>query len=205
MEEGQVLMDATNETLAYYDAHARAFAESTADVDMSGARERFTRCLGRGATILDLGCGSGRDARRFAEAGFVVTATDGSPRLCEVARQLTGIEVRCERFLDLADTDAYDGIWACSSILHLPKRDLAVMFAKMCRALTDEGVIYTSFKYGTSEGMRAGRYFTDFTETTFADFMEGVSGLRLQEFWVSEDVRPERSDERWLNVLLRKR
>lgn len=198
-------MDAMMETLAYYDAHARTFAEQTIDVDMSEAQGRFMSRLRPGAAILDLGCGSGRDARRFADAGFVVTATDGSPELCEVARRLTGIDVRCERFLDLSDRDAFDGIWACSSILHLSRADLAIMFEKMARALRDGGVVYTSFKYGTFEGMRQGRHFTDFTEQSFADFLGKTGGLALEDWWVSEDARPERRGERWLNVLLQRR
>lgn len=160
-----------NPTLAYYAAHAAEFAASTANVEFSAVRRRFTSLLAPGASILDLGCGSGRDTLAFLDAGFDVTATDGSPELCRYAQELTGVPVRNELFQDLADVDAYNGIWACSSILHLPKDQLADVLARMVRALHPCGIVYTSFKHGDFEGVRNGRHFTDFTEPTLRKFL----------------------------------
>lgn len=112
------------QTLAYYAANADEFAAGTADVDFSATQQRFASLLPPNARVLDLGCGSGRDARWFLEAGFEVTATDGSPELAAIAQQVAGIPVRVELFGDLSDASAYDGVWACSSILHLPKDEL---------------------------------------------------------------------------------
>lgn len=75
---------------------------------------------------------------------------------------------------------------------------------KMKAALKKQGVIYTSFKYGTFTGERDGRYFTDMTEETFADFMSDIDGLQMEEQWISFDARPGRGEERWLNIILRK-
>lgn len=75
---------------------------------------------------------------------------------------------------------------------------------KMKKSLKKQGLIYTSFKYGDYEGMRKGRYFTDFTEDLFADFMKDISGLAIEKTWTTVDVRVGRGDERWLNILLRK-
>jgi len=191
-------------TIGYYNRNADAFAASTANVEFSAMQERFAARLAPGASVLDFGCGSGRDAKSFLERGFRVTATDGSPEMCGIASRLTGLEVRNELFGDLADVAAYDGIWACSSILHLPKAELADVFPKMLAALKPGGVIYTSFKYGTFEGWRNGRYFTDFTEASFRDFANAVGGFEVAEQWVSSDVRPGRGDEKWLNLLLAK-
>ena len=155
-------------------------------------------------SILDFGCGSGRDSKFFLQEGFDVTVTDGSAVLCRLARELTGLPVRHELFQDLAETNSYDGIWACSSILHLPKAELAGVLAKMVAALKPGGIIYISFKYGDFEGTRNGRYFTDFTEEGFRSFMQPIEGIRIEDWWVSADVRPGRGDEWWLNLLLRK-
>ena len=195
---------ATEHTLAYYDENATAFASSTANVEFSETQRRFEELLSPGARILDFGCGSGRDAKHFLDAGFDVTATDGSAELCRLADQRIGRPVRHELFQDLAETDAYDGIWACSSILHLPKAELANVFGKMLAALKPGGIIYTSFKLGTFEGMRNGRHFTDFTEATFREFLAGIPGLRIQQAWTTRDVRPGRENEQWLNLLLAK-
>ena len=83
--------------------------------------------------------------------------------LCSIAGRNTGIEVKNMLFQELAEIQRYDGIWACSSILHLPVHELADVMGKMVTALNDHGIIYTSFKYGTFEGERNGIYFTDMT------------------------------------------
>ena len=196
--------EAADETLAYYAANAEAFASSTVSVEFTAMQERFVELLEPGARVLDLGCGSGRDAKRFAEAGFAVDAVDGSPELCRIAAEFTGLPVRCMRFEELSAVAEYDGIWACSSILHVPSVQLPALLAKMAAALKDGGVIYTSFKYGEGEGMRHGRYFSDFTEDSFASLLEQVPALREEDHWVSSDVRPGRGDEKWLNLILRK-
>jgi SAM-dependent methyltransferase len=198
--------DATNITLTYYDSNARAFADSTRDVEFSAMRERFTSLLNPGAAILDLGCGSGRDTKAFLGAGFDVTATDGSPELCRYAAELTGIPVRNKLFQDLADVGAYDGVWACSSIPRLPKDQLADVLRRISRALRPRGVAYASFKRGGFEGVRNGRHFTDFSEPAFREFVATtVPTLAIEQLWTTTDVRPGREDERWLNVILRKR
>ena len=74
-------------------------------------------------------------------------------------------------FEELNDQNIYDGIWACASILHLSKNDLFLVFHKMNKALKENGIIYTSFKYGEFEGERNGRYFTDFTEDSLKEFI----------------------------------
>lgn len=75
---------------------------------------------------------------------------------------------------------------------------------KMRNALKEQGIIYTSFKYGTYEGMRYGRYFINFVENSFVDFIRDIPGLNLEKIWITEDVRVGRGNERWLNILLRK-
>lgn len=192
-------------TLAYYSANANRFASSTVDVEFSSMQARFTSLLSPGASILDFGCGSGRDAKAFADAGFTVTAIDGCPELCALASELSGLEVRCQLFEDFDEVDTYDGIWACSSILHLPKSQLLEVMGNLTRGLKGRGVLYTSFKHGEFEGMRNGRHFTDFTAETFCDFMQGIPGLSIEDEWITSDVRPGRGDEKWLNLILRKR
>ena len=193
-----------NQTLRYYNEHANEFVDGTVSVDFEQVQDRFIKKLEPGACILDFGCGSGRDSKYFLDRGFMVDATDGSKELCRSATAYTGIPVRQMLFQDLDEREKYDGIWACSSILHLSKKELAPVFEKMVRALKEQGVIYTSFKYGTFEGMRNGRFFTDFTLESFKKFMEGIQGLEMEEYWITGDVRPGREEEKWLNLVLRK-
>lgn len=193
-----------NNTINYYNQNAENFIANTQNADMHPTQERFLRLLDVNTSILDFGCGSGRDAKYFLEKGYQVTATDGSAELCRLASEFTGIKVKEMLFDELDARNQYAGIWACSSILHLPKKELLPVIQKMCEALKDNGIIYTSFKYGDFEGERNGRYFTDFTEKTFREFIEKIPKLTIEEHWITSDVRPGRGEEKWLNLLLRK-
>ncbi|MCB6346690.1 class I SAM-dependent methyltransferase [Enterocloster lavalensis] len=194
-----------DDTLQYYDQHAKAYVDSTRDVEFSQTQERFLQYLEPGAWILDFGCGSGRDTKYFRNRGFQVEAVDGSAEFVRIASEYTGINVRRMLFQDLDEVECYDGIWACSSILHLPCAELEVVLGKMARALRRRGIVYTSFKYGTEEGERSGRYFTNMTEAKMAGLLERIPVYDVEEMWVTFDVRPGRGDERWLNMILRKR
>jgi SAM-dependent methyltransferase len=193
-----------DETLNYYNKNAENFINGTVAVDFEKTQIKFLERLPRGAYILDFGCGSGRDTKYFLEHGYKVDAIDGSDELVRYASEYTGIEVKKMLFGELAATNCYDGIWACSSILHLPKAELRDVLIKMSRALKDNGFIYTSFKYSEFAGMRNGRYFTDFTLESFTDFIKDVPPLDILEYWISGDVRQGREDEKWLNLILHK-
>ena len=193
-----------DKTIEYYNQNADMFAQGTRLVDFTVVQERFRKMLPVGSRILDFGCGSGRDTKYFLEKGYQVAATDGSAELCRLAGSFTGIKVKEMLFQELDEIGVYDGIWACSSILHLPKQELLPVIRKMCDALKDNGVIYTSFKYGDFEGERNGRYFTDFTEDTFDKFIKVIQELTIEEEWITSDVRPGRGEEKWLNLILRK-
>lgn len=197
--------DYIEKTIFYYEENAKNFIKNTADVNFVATQLSFLSKLKKGASILDFGCGSGRDTKYFLEQGYQVTAIDGSIELCKAAGQYTGIPVKHMLFQELSESERYDGIWACSSILHLPLPELEDVFQRMAAALKEYGVLYTSFKYGTYEGERNGRYFTDMTEDKFSDFLQNIKELEIEEQWVSSDVRPGRGDEKWLNIILRKK
>lgn len=192
-----------NETLDYYDKNAESYASGTADIEFSEIQELFLSELKDGAAILDFGCGSGRDTKYFLQKGYQVTALDGSAELCGIAEEKCGISVMQMDFNDFDEQDKYDGIWACSSILHLPKQELKNVLPHMEEALHNNGIIYTSFKYGDFSGMRNGRFFTNFTEDTFMAFISEVEQLVVEKLWITSDVRPGRQDEKWLNMILR--
>lgn len=192
-------------TLNYYNQNAAQFIKNTVSVEFAATQTRFLSRLPAAARILDFGCGSGRDTKAFLEQGYQVDAIDGSTELCKLASEYTGIQVHHMYFQDLSAISEYDGIWACSSILHLTREELSEVMRKMIMALKPSGIIYTSFKYGTFEGERNGRYFTDMTEETFADFINAMKELQIEEEWISSDARPERNEEKWLNLILRKK
>lgn len=192
-------------TINYYNTNAKQFVETTVFVEFHNMQQPFLDKLPPASTILDFGCGSGRDTKYFIEQGHNVDAIDGSVELCKLASAYTGVEVKHMYFHELSEVEKYDGIWACSSILHLPITELEDVMRKMEIALKDNGIIYTSFKYGTFSGERNGRFFTDMTEETFVELLEKIPALIVEEQWITSDVRPGRGEEKWLNILLRKR
>ena len=194
----------SNRTIDYYNENAKDFVQGTISVDFTKVQHKFIDKLEKGDYILDFGCGSGRDTKYFIDNGFKVDAIDGSEELCKLASDYTGIKVKYMYFQQLSDIDKYNGIWACSSILHLKYEELVRVIEKMNLALKQNGIIYTSFKYGDFEGERNGRYFTDMTEISFKKLIENIKDLEIEEYWITSDVRPGRGEEKWLNLILRK-
>lgn len=192
------------DVIEYYNKYATIFVKETQNVDFHVTQTFYQNKLIVGARILDFGCGSGRDTKYFLSQGYQVDALDGSEEMCRLASAYTKIPVCHMLFQELSAENIYDGIWACSSILHLPYGELGDVLLKMSRALKENGIVYTSFKYGTFEGERNGRYFTDMTEEKMEKLLHETSVFRTEEQWISTDVRPGRGEEKWLNIILRK-
>ena len=192
-------------TIEYYNENVDKFVNDTQDVVFCATQDLFLSYLNEGDSILDFGCGSGRDTKYFLSKGYKVDATDGSEEICKVASDYTGINVKCLLFNELDEIDKYDGIWACASILHLDRDDLIDVFHRIARALKDNGILYTSFKYSEFEGMRNGRYFTDFTIESFNEFQTNIPEFIIEKNWITSDARAGREDEKWLNLIMRKK
>ncbi len=88
-------------TLNYYNQKSDEFIENTVHADLSEQYHFFEKHLSRCATILDFGCGSGRDSKYFLSHGYQVTAIDGSEKMCEYASLLTGLDVKNVLFQDI--------------------------------------------------------------------------------------------------------
>lgn len=193
-------MDETKQTLEYYDNNAEKFLSDTVDVEFGELQGKFAAMLPAGGRILDLGCGSGRDSLAFLKAGFEVDAVDGSQKMVEAAKRLTGLPVVHALFGDYEPIREYDGIWACSSLLHVKSNELSYLISKYAKALKPRGVFYLSFKLGDYEGLRNGRWFTDLTEASFRALVDTIDDIEIEKIDITADVRPGRSSEKWLNA-----
>jgi SAM-dependent methyltransferase len=191
-------------TIAYYDQHAAEFALRTLGVDMRSLYGPFLAMIPAGGSILDAGCGAGRDTKAFLAMGYDVIAFDASEAMAGVASRVTGREVAVLRFQDLDYVEAFDGIWACASLLHVPRREMDGVFERLVTALKLGGAFYASFKSGKGERLVGGRVFTDFEEELFGALVRRHPALSLVDHWTTADLRPGRGHEPWLNILLRK-
>lgn len=192
-----------NETIRFYDENAAEYFDQTSELDVSSLRRRFLEKLPDGARILDAGCGSGRDARAFLDAGYEVVAIDASRGMAEQARKRLGVEVEVMRFEEMSFREEFDGIWACASLLHVPSEDLPDVLERMRRALKPGGTLYLSFKCGESEERRAGRYFHDMTRQRLSDLLLGTDTLTVVEAWETDGASMDPGRERlsWVNAL----
>ena len=192
------------DSIDYYNKYAAKEFEETVNQDMSGIMKDFLDLLKEGDTILDLGCGSGRDSLSFYELGYDVTPLDASEEMCKLAEIHTGLEVLQMTFEQIDFDNVFDGIWACASLLHTPKKELSDILTKIARALNDKGILYMSFKLGDFEGFRGKRYFCDLTADSMTELLRDNGRFEIVKLWETEDVRSGHSDVKWLNVLVRK-
>ena len=191
-------------TIDYYNQYADEFTQSTLHVDMESLYQPFLAELPEGACSLDLGCGSGRDTLAFKNKGYMVEAMDYSQALVQQATELTGLQVRHASFYDLVESDQYDGVWACASLLHCERDKLLDVLRRIHRALRCTGICYMSFKYGTTDRVKDGRAFTDLDEEQAQVLLAQLDGVVVLKQWITVDKRPDR-DEKWLNVLWKKK
>lgn len=186
--------------MSYYDTHAEAFISDTLYVDMNSVYAPFLNHF-KGHTLLDLGCGPGRDLKYFSSLNFSVTGLEPSPTLARFARHYSNVEVIEQTVQALNIGKVFDGVWACASLLHVPSSELEKAFLNIARHVSEGGLIYCSFKYGEFEGIRNGRFFTDRTLQSLQSVLP--ESLSIIEHWVTQDQRPNR-DEQWINAILTK-
>lgn len=191
-------------TLNYYDNNANVFYNNTVNANFKVTQNFFLSKLKKNASILDFGCGSGRDAKYFIDCGYDVEAIDGSSELCKLASNYIGIEVKNMLFNELDEVNKYDGVWACAAILHLTLDEIEDVIRKMIIATKNNGIIYISFKYGDFVGDRNGRFYTDMNEENFLEIFSHLENVKMEEQWITTDVLPNRENEKWFNVMLRK-
>ncbi|MDF2511651.1 MAG: Methyltransferase type 11 [Herbinix sp.] len=191
------------DSIEYYNQNAAEYFEHTVDIDMQESWDEFTALLPEGGSILDLGCGSGRDSAHFISCGFDVTAMDASEEMCELASIHIGQDVLQLSFDEIDFKEVFDGIWACASLLHVPSSKIDNIFNKVIDSLKINGVLFMSFRYGDFEGERGGRYYTDYRTKALKELILKLENLELIELQTCEDSRPN-SDKVWIYTLIRK-
>jgi SAM-dependent methyltransferase len=194
----------SKDTSGYYDQNAQKYVQDTLALDLSNLYEPFLELIPSKGRILDAGCGSGRDTLYFREKGFTVLPFDSSTEIVRIASEIIGDTVLMMSFQELEFKDEFDGIWACSSLLHVPKAEMDDVMERISRALKTGGILYTSFKYGSGEIISGLRMFNNYTEESFSLLIKKHPSLRIEKIWKTEDVRPDRNGEFWLNALLEK-
>ncbi len=189
----------------YYNKYAAKVFEDTVDLDTEDVTMEFLALLEEGDTILDMGCGSGRDSLAFYELGYDVTPLDGAEEMCRLAEVHTGLDVLQMTYEEMNFDGAFDGVWAYNALIHIPKAELPQIFSRVAKALEENGIFFLSMRLGDSDGFRGERYFNAFSERELCALLEEDHLFQVEKEWVSRDIRENHPDTRWINVLARKR
>lgn len=189
-------------TQRYYEDKAEEYLARTSHLDMESLYKPFLELMPSGGTILDAGCGPGRDTLSFLKKGFQVTAFDASAKMVELVSKQTGVVAFQMRFQELNYEQEFDGIWACASLLHVPFCELEDVLTRFHRALKTGGICLMSFKQGNGERFDDGRRFIDFTEATLRQKLADISGVSILRIWGTED-QAGRVGVQWVNALVR--
>jgi SAM-dependent methyltransferase len=183
--------------LRYYEEHADEYVQTTVTLDLSALHAAFLRHLPPRAKILDAGCGSGRDSAVFFASGHRVLAIDASPAMVCAAHNL-GVPANVMTFQEMQFDAEFDGLWACASLLHVPRSEVEEVLRRFYRALRPGGAIFITLKKGAGEGVREdGRFFAYYEVEEFAELMSRAGA------WFSLVARQtsDGKDRPWLNFL----
>lgn len=194
-------------TIDYYNNFAQEFFKQTVNSNMTPIYDRFLQYVKPSSCICDLGCGSGRDTKFFKDMGYSVIAIDGAKEMCKLAERYVGQEVICMDFYDIDKKvdflEKFDSIWACSSLLHVPYKDMKKVYGKIIRCCKNNAVIYTCYKSGQKETVKDGRIFSNFTQEVLYSFIKSLPQIILLDQWISSDVRDKKNAPQWINIILK--
>jgi SAM-dependent methyltransferase len=193
-------------TLAHYDGSAQAFEEGTRTHDVS---ENYAALLGAiegppPFTLLDFGCGPGRDLAYFRSHGHTAVGLDGSRRFVEMARAATGCEVMLQDFLHLSLPPArYHGVFANASLFHVPTQELSRVLSELRNALVPRGVLFCSNPRGQdTEGFSGERYGAFHSRETWSAHVTAAGFTELAHYY--RPAGKPRSEQPWLATVWRK-
>ena len=199
------LQHVTMRTLGHYEARAEAFRAGTRDHDV---RQNIDALLARidapsPFTILDLGCGPGRDLKAFTALGHVAIGLDGSAALVAMARADSGCEVWHQDFLALDLPMArFDGVFANASLFHVPVAALPRVLRQLHATLKPRGVLFSSNLRGHNEaGWNGDRYGVYHDLPAWRGFMTAAGFEELLVYYRPDGL--PREQQPWLATVWR--
>ena len=191
-----------NKTIEYYNNNANEYFDSTSQVNLEELYDKFLSYIPVGGSIMDLGCGSGRDVKWFRDHGYDAYGLDASEKLVSIACKKLQIPIELGIIEERIAEEPVDGIWCCASIMHLEDEGVDQFFSNLKYNLKPGGILFMSVKSGIETGTdRYGRYLRNFKESDIHELLARHQELELRELWYTED-KLTRDSFRWLNALI---
>lgn len=183
----ETLRQTVERTLAHYHARAQVFWEGTRDHDVEQNIEALLRHIQAPppCTILDFGCGPGRDLQAFARRGHRVVGLEGAPALAEMARNYSACEVWLQNFLRLDLPAAhFDGVFANASLFHVPRQELPRVLRQLYATLKPDGVLFSSNPRGNNEeSINGERYGAYYDLATWRSYLLAAGFAELEHYY----------------------
>jgi SAM-dependent methyltransferase len=195
-------------TIAEYQSTADSFRIGTWDHDVSQNRQALIAAMPRHpGTILDLGCGPGRDLVAFSQQGHRAIGLDATPAFVAMAKQASGCEVWQQSFLNLTlPPQSFDGIFANASLLHVPSSDIVRVLTDLYQALVPKGAIVLSMVRGTGEGLvprsTGYRFVAAWEYDTLAPCLEAAGFQIIQHYYRPPGLPCQ--EQSWLVIVAQK-
>jgi SAM-dependent methyltransferase len=197
-------------TKRYYETHADEYFQATYAADLQPLWEKLSKRLEKDAYILDLGSGSGRDLRHFANQGFRVIGIDYSAHLVELARAFSEQPVVLGDISALPfEDESFDAVWAIGSLLHTPLDTISAVFCEVHRVLKPDSYFLSSVKKGHGETIDTrGRYNVLYTSDEWANIHEATG---FEVIGIEETIEPRTTESGgaeeivWIECLARTR
>ena len=202
----QDLAAISDRTLGHYDRNAESFWRGTRNHDVGqNIATLLEHIEGRPPfTILDFGCGPGRDLKAFTDLGHVAVGLEGSARFVEMARTHTGCEVLHQDFLRLdLPAGRFDGVFANAALFHVPTQELPRVLRELRATLKPRGVLFSSNPRGNNdEGWNEERYGAYWDLETWRRFLSDAGFAELTHYYRPAGLPRERQP--WLATVWRR-
>ena len=193
-------------TLQHYDQGAGDFWEGTRDHNVSQNVAALLQHIEGGPpfTILDFGCGPGRDLKVFAGLGHIAVGLEGAARFAAMARAYSGCEVWQQDFLKLSLPDHhFDGVFANAALFHVPGQELPRVLLELRTTLRPGGVLFSSNPHGhNEEGWNRGRYGAYHDLDSWRRYMSAAGFVELAHYYRPAGL--PRNQQPWLASVWRR-